>query len=126
MAIRLDPNLTDFQTSRQQIELIESKEHIHGPQIEIEKLLEIRSITVFTKRYFENEGCRCTQTVSANDEGITSKMFLDGKQTSEATARTFNHARTQAAILTMQDYNYELLKEWLKLHKQDLLRYLSV
>ena len=75
---------------------------------------------------FEKEFYKYNQVISVNDGLVTCKVYIDGTQVSEATSQTFNHARTQAAILALQEYNYEMLKTWLGLHREDLQAYLSV
>jgi predicted GNAT superfamily acetyltransferase len=126
MEIKIDTGLTQFKSSGKQIELLESIEYIHDPEIETNELLSLHSLNAFTKRYFENNYHRYKQVISASEGFVTCKVFIDGTQISEATARSFNHARTQAAVLAMQDHNFDLLKQWLGLHKDHLQSYLSV
>ncbi|OMJ78436.1 hypothetical protein SteCoe_21761 [Stentor coeruleus] len=126
MEISLDTALNEFNTSSKQIELIESIEYVHTAEMDLDEMLSLRSINAFAKRYFENELCKYKQVISVSEGMITCKVFVDGKQVSEATARSFNHARVQAAILALQDRNFDLLKTWLEMHKAHLQAYLSI
>lgn len=112
--------------SHKQIEIIESIEHIHNPTSNIESLLHLRSLTAFVKRYFESQFQNYKQTISVVDNIAVCKVFIDGNQVSEAKAKSFNHSRSQASILAMQEFNFDLLKRWLSLHKEHLQSYLSI
>ena len=118
--------LNDYNTSSKQIQLIESIEYIHDEEISTQDMLKVRSVNSFVRKFFEKEFYKYNQVISVNDGLVTCKVYIDGTQVSEATSQTFNHARTQAAILALQEYNYEMLKTWLGLHREDLQAYLSV
>lgn len=118
--------LNDYNTSSKQIQLIESIEYIHDEEISTQDMLKLRSVNSFVRKFFEKEFYKYNQVISVNDGLVTCKVYIDGTQVSEATSHTFNHARTQAAILALQEYNYEMLKTWLGLHREDLQAYLSV
>ena len=110
MKISMNSGIEEFNTSNKQIELIESMEYVQGPEIDIDSILKLRSISAFVKRYFEGKLFQYKQVLSINDGSVVCKVFLDGKLFSESKARTFNHSRTQAAILALQDYDFEMLK----------------
>jgi hypothetical protein len=118
--------VTQFTTSSQQIELIETIEPVYTSERDISCLLSLKSITAFVKGYFAEQLLKYEQKVYATAEGIVCKAFVDGVQVSEANGKSFNQARTQAAILALQDRNYQLLKTWLGMHRDDLVSYLSI
>ena len=87
--------------------------------------MQVRSVCSFVKKYFESNNIRYTQVVSADNNQITCRAFIDGVLASESREDTFNKARTKASILAMQDHNIDLLKTWLSVHKEELQRYFA-
>lgn len=124
--MHINPELSNFNTSDKQIELIESIEYVQGPQLTIDQLLKLRSVNGFVKRCFENQNHQYSQVLSVSNDLVTCKVFVDNEQVSECTETTFNKARVKAAILAMQEFDLELLRLWLADHKGDLQNYLNV
>ena len=111
--------------SNQPTHLQNSELNSQNKRLHLEELMQVRSICSFVKKYFELNNIKYTQIVSADNNQIICRAFIDGALASESREDTFNKARIKASILAMQDHNIDLLKSWLSIHKEELQRYFA-
>ncbi|CAG9332888.1 unnamed protein product [Blepharisma stoltei] len=90
-----------------------------------EDLMSIRSITVFAKRFFELRNIKFRQVVMREKDKISAKVYINDILAGEQShPNSFNRCRVISIIRAFDKDDVEILKEWMKVHKDDLENYL--